>query len=115
MKINEFNNQQDDFRPNFDLIDDICIFMRNDPMFYRKSYFPMINNMMEMFAKGQKINPSKTLFPVVDNAMNAYVKCYNLAKSPNDLFTKDDRMNIAKRIYSEEMNAIRQVTYNECS
>ena len=49
MKINEFNNQQDDYRPNFDLVDDICIFMRNDPMFYRKSYFPMVNNMSEMF------------------------------------------------------------------
>ena len=43
MRIDEFAQPMDDKLP-FDVVDDVAIFMRNDPMFYRKSLFPAIIN-----------------------------------------------------------------------
>lgn len=45
MKINEFFDQPIDDKLPFDVVDDVCVFMRNDPMFYRKSFFPAIKRM----------------------------------------------------------------------
>jgi hypothetical protein len=37
VKINEFYDQPIDDSLPYNVVDDVCIFMRNDPMFYRKS------------------------------------------------------------------------------
>jgi|TARA_B110000977_G_scaffold172815_1_gene225488 hypothetical protein len=113
MKINEFNNDSiDEFQPNFDIVDDVCVYMRNDPIFYRKHFFPMIDKMSNDFANKKKINPKTTLFPVVEKAIKRYVEVYELARTDADVFTEKDRMAIAKKIYAEEMHEIKKGTYN---
>ena len=46
MRIDEFAAPTNDSLP-FDVADDVAIFMRNDPMFYRKQLFPAIMSMKD--------------------------------------------------------------------
>lgn len=110
MKINEFaqNNEQ---QINFDVVDDTIVFMRNDPMFYRKSYFPTVAKMADMHRAGKDVNPETLFGPVVDQAMEGYCKRYKLTRSPSDLFTTDDRQNIINRITTEELEEIKKGEY----
>ena len=61
----------------FDLVDDTCMHMRNDPNFYRKEYYPM----------ACKMNSLKTedLMPLVDSAFEQYHKKFSIT-SPIDQF-----------------------------
>ena len=114
MKINEFSTDtRDAFKPSFDVVDDLCVFMRNDPQFYRRSYFPMIGGMAECYEQGGKFNAKKELFPVVDDAMKKYVATYELAKTVGEVFTSEERMAVAKKIWAEEMGEIRKGTYKK--
>ena len=106
-------DQSNDFKPNFDVVDDICVYMRNDPIFYRKNYYPMVDAMEACFNEGEKVDTKDLLFPVVDAAIRKYVEQYQLAKTTEEIFTPEDRMAIAKKIYSEEMSEIRKGTYKK--
>ena len=37
MRMDEFSQSQDTSLP-FDVVDDVCVFMKNDPVFFRKSF-----------------------------------------------------------------------------
>ena len=45
--------------PNFDLIDDTSFYMRNDPEFYRKEYFPAMARIADMHSKRPRNRSSK--------------------------------------------------------
>ena len=45
----------------FDLVDDTCMHMRNDPDFYRREYFPTMAKVADMQREGNKDNPQKTI------------------------------------------------------
>ena len=44
MRLNEFTDIEDKELP-FDIVDDTIVFMRNDPMFYRRHYFPAVSKL----------------------------------------------------------------------
>ena len=96
--------------PNFDLVDDTSFYMRNDPMFYRKQYFPAMASMADMHSKGKKIDKT-ALEKMVDNGCSAYCRKYNIAKHPDEVFTKDKRDAIIDKLFSEEMESIKQGEY----
>ena len=110
MKINEFL-QQDENAINFDIVDDTIVYMRNDPMFYRKSYFPTVSKMADMHRAGQNVEAEPLLGPMVDQAMEGYCKRYKVARSPSELFTTDDRLSILNRIATEELEEIKKGEY----
>tara|TARA_R110000851_G_scaffold18465_4_gene58098 strand:- start:166 stop:510 length:345 start_codon:yes stop_codon:yes gene_type:complete len=114
MKINEFStDDRNEFKPSFDLVNDICVYMRNDPMFYRKNYFPMVDAMDECFKSNVKVNGKELILPVVNKAIRQYVEMYNLAKTQNEVFTKEDIKAIVNKVYSEEMGQIKKGTYGK--
>ena len=39
MRLNEFTDKEE---LPFDVVDDTLVFMRNDPVFYRKFYYPAV-------------------------------------------------------------------------
>jgi hypothetical protein len=110
MKIFEFTDN-DGPKLNFDSIEDLCIFMRNDPMFYRKQFFPCMANISDKIDSDGKCDPNKDIGPCVDNACNAYCNQYDLPHDPKTLFPIEDRRSIVSKIYSEEMPNIKQGMY----
>jgi len=109
MKINEFAVQPEN-KLNFDIIDDTIVFMRNDPQFYRKAYYPAVMKLADSYT-AEEINTDSILGSMVDQGMNTYCKKFNVAKSPAEIFTLEDRNAIISRIAEEELDQIRQGAY----
>lgn len=109
MRIDEFTNK-DDNKLNFDVVEDAVVFMRNDPQFYRKHYYPSVASMADRHRSGKKFDKS-VLGSMVDNGINCYCKKFNLARKPADIFTMDDRQAILNRIASEELENIKKGDY----
>jgi len=110
MKINEFS-QPLEKGFNYDVVDDAVVFMRNDPMFYRKHYFPAVTKIADLTRAGKKVNPNKCLGPMIETGCQAYIEKYNLGKSADSIFNLDDRQAIMNKIYSEELKLIEQGDY----
>jgi len=110
MKINEFT-QHNDSLTNFDIVDDTIVYMRNDPIFYRKKYFPAIAKMADTHRNGGNVDPESLLGSVVDQAMEGYCTKFNIARAPSELYTSDDRVNILNRITTEELEEIKKGEY----
>ena len=47
MRIVEFTHPDNKELP-FDVVEDAIVFMRNDPMFYRKQYYPTVTKLADM-------------------------------------------------------------------
>lgn len=94
----------------FDVIDDVAIYMRNDPMVYRKGLFPAITKMQGLHKKGKLPDPEECLGEVVNSAMESYCNKFNLG-SPNRVFKKGDRESIIDKLFAEEMTQIRNGAY----
>ena len=110
MKIVEFANLgQEKF--NFDVVDDVCVFVRNDPMFYRKSFFPTMSKIADMHREGKEINAKECMSEMIEGALNSYCKKFDLARMPDEIFTQDDRDRIIDKLFSEEMEQIKKGDY----
>jgi len=94
----------------FDVVEDVAIYMRNDPMIYRKSLFPAIVQMKGIHDRGNSPEAEKCLGEIVDSAMNSYCDKFKLG-SPKNVFKKGDRESIINKLFSEELTQIRRGTY----
>lgn len=110
MKINEFFKQSNN-ELGFDIVDDTIFFMRNDPMFYRREYYPAVAKIADMHRAGRKYDISEILSPCIEKAMIAYCKKYNIARNPEEIFTENDRNIIMQTIHSEELSQINKGEY----
>lgn len=110
MRIDEFASNQDTTFP-YDLVDDVCVFMRNDPQFYRKSFFPTMSKMADMHSAGKNIDANECMSGMVETGINSYCKKFNVAKVPDEVFTQDHRTSILNKLFSEEMAQIRNGEY----
>jgi|TARA_B110000503_G_scaffold141840_1_gene236629 hypothetical protein len=110
MRIDEFASPVDNSLP-FDVVDDVTVFMRNDPMFYRKKLFPAISKIADMHRAGKPIDQNKCLGPAVESALSAYCKAYDIASMPDEVFNDDDRQRIIDKLFSEEMEEIKKGEY----
>jgi hypothetical protein len=111
VKIVEFFNQQDEEGLPFNVVEDVAIFMRNNPSFYRKHYYPSILSLKEKFESKQKINPIKIFAGIVERAAHNYCKEYNVGKRPEELLSKDEKVELIRKIYEEELENIREGAY----
>lgn len=95
----------------FDLVDDTSVFMRNDPQFYRKEYFPTISKVADLHRAGKIKNAKNTLKPMIDKGITSYCAKYNLAKTPEEVFKQEDRDALLDKLFSEEMDQIKNGDY----
>ena len=109
VKLVEFAGEVDKKMP-FSPVDDCAIYMRNDPMFYRKHFFPAVVKMQEMYKKSKPLNASKCMGECVGRAMESYCKEYKLGK-PENIFTDEDKEALIKKLFSEEMKQIKDGAY----
>lgn len=109
MLIREFTES-----PNLedvDLLDDLHFFMNNDPTFYRKVFYPALSTLKKHIKTGTRCN--NNLFrPCIDQAVNIYCKKFNIPGSETSVFTNVDRDTLAKKIFAQEVQRIKQGDYN---
>ena len=110
MKIQDLTETQD-MGFDFDIVDDAIVFMRNDPMFYRKTFFPAVTRIADAHREGKKVDQVKILSPVVERGIQSYCKKFKLADQADDVFNQSDREAIIDRIFSEEMEQIKKGDY----
>ena len=110
MRIDEFTVPQET-NLGFDVVDDVCVFMRNDPVFYRKSFFPTMSKIADMHRNGKEINANECMGSMVENGINSYCKKFKIAPIPDEVFTQNDRTSIIDKIFSEEMESIKGGDY----
>jgi len=101
---------QSEKRLPFDVIDDVCVFMRNDPIFYRKQLFPAIMRMKDLHTANKNIDVQECLGECVMSAMENYCKKYKLG-TPSKFFKDEDKNLIMDKLYSEEMHQIKTGAY----
>jgi hypothetical protein len=109
MKIVEFTQPVDDRLP-YDVVDDLAIYMRNDPMFYRKHLFPAIMRMKDQHDAGKQPNAESCLGEACNRAMETYCSKFNLGRKEN-VFKDDDRDLLIQKLFGEEMTQIRNGAY----
>ena len=109
MRIDEFAAPMNDSLP-FDVADDVTIFMRNDPMFYRKQLFPAVMSMKDRHDAGDDCVAEDCLGEVCGNAMETYCRKFDLGK-PENVFKPEDKGLIINKLFGEEMKMIKDGAY----
>ena len=108
MLLKEFFNSEQDSekaRFDFDVADDVHQFMINDPMFYRRTYFPAVTKMCGQHKKGVEIDPSTTLRPIILNACKQYVEKFGINADSESLLDETEIELLATKIYDVETGA----------
>lgn len=95
----------------FDIADDLVVFMRNDPMFYRKSYFPAVVKMQQAHDRQKRLDPEKLWGPLVDDAVKQYVNKFDIGRAADDVLTKETRQEAIHKLHHEELEHIRNGAY----
>ena len=108
MRLNEFTDKEE---LPFDVVDDTLVFMRNDPVFYRKFYFPAVCELADCQRAGKDADPKKFLTPMIEKGCDSYVKKYNVGRNSEEVFTAEDRTNLLQKINDEETENIRKGDY----
>tara|TARA_Y200000002_G_C22672345_1_gene660597 strand:- start:2106 stop:2441 length:336 start_codon:yes stop_codon:yes gene_type:complete len=110
MRLNEFTDIEDKELP-FDIVDDTIVFMRNDPMFYRRHYFPAVSKLADCQRSGKPADPKKFLSAMIEKGCDDYVQKYNMGRTSEEAYTQEDRNNLLQRINTEEIENIKQGDY----
>ena len=83
-------------QPEYDVKEDLKVYIRNDPMFYRKSFFPAF----EDYKKNKK---TTVIADMVQNGLKNYCAKFNLPFNPNELLTKEDITTVVSELIKDEM------------
>lgn len=109
MKINELDQSLDEKLP-FDVADDLIVYMRNDPMFYRKHLYPKLVDVQQAVKNGGKYN-KKSLLPIVERAIQEYIVKYKVKKLPEELLNDGEKMDCINRLLDDEKDNFKKGIY----
>jgi hypothetical protein len=116
VKINEFFDQDNikdlkigDELP-YNVVEDLAIFMRHDPQFYRRQLYPEMLNVREATKNGGKYN-KRNMMSVIEKAINEYIKKYEILKRPEELLSDGEKMECISKILKDEMEMLRKGDY----
>lgn len=95
----------------YDVLDDVVVFMQNDPDFYRSETYPTLVDVQQAINNGGKFS-KKQLFPMIDKAVETYIKKFNIPKR-NDrvVHTDAEKMECATRLLNAEKENFRNKEY----
>jgi hypothetical protein len=104
MKINEFHDMDipDEIvpKPDYDVAADLLIFMRNDPMFYRKTFFPAVETYKE---NDKDTSPIENM---IKGGLGQYCQKFNILNPTDELMGEGDIQELALKIIQDEMEDI---------
>lgn len=109
----DYESTKEEYGIEFEPVEDLIVFMKNDPVFYRRKYFPRVKELEKNYKKNKEVDPKKYFSDVVDSAMNTYCKKYDLARDPSEIFSSSDKHEIIGQITSEEIENIRNGEYKK--
>jgi len=110
MKINDFDDSTPEELKDVNLIDDLEVFMNNDPSFYRRVLFPQISNLKTHISTGQPCKETCFL-PAVKKATSAYCNKFNIDRDPKDIFADEEIRELAIKMFHDEKDNINQGAY----
>jgi hypothetical protein len=116
MKIVEFFDQKDikDLKVGeelpYNVVEDLCIYMQNDPSFYRSHLYPVLVDVQEAVKNGGKYNKRK-MIPTVEYAISEYIKKFDIKKRPQDLLQDSEKIECVNKILKNEMENFRKGEY----
>lgn len=107
----ENTNTEQESGQEFDLMEDLLTFMRNDPIFYRKNYFPMIVKMCDCAKKQKKFDKNRSILPIIKSGYKQYCEKYGI-RQKNAQYNKQNVISLLNNIYTEEMKNINNGEYD---
>lgn len=116
VKINEFHDLSKDMDTKtgdklpFNVVDDLVVYMKNDPDFYRRQLYPKMCDVQEVVKKGKKYD-KKSLLPTVDDAIREYVDKFKIKKMPEEMCTREEKMMVIDQILRGEIENFRNGEY----
>lgn len=94
----------------WDVVEDLMVYMQNEPNFYRRKMYPALLDVQSIVRKGGKFNKKK-LVPIVDEAIRSYIKKYEIKKRPEELLNDREKMDCIDRILKNEAENFRKGLY----
>jgi hypothetical protein len=85
---------------NFDIVDDLTAYLRNDPICYRRAVFPLLDKYK--FKNIPELR--KEMERVVKKCVGAYLRAYDIPYKASEVLTSRDIRTISKRVCDEETN-----------
>lgn len=108
MKINEFHDMDipDEIvpKPDYDVAADLLIFMRNDPMFYRKNFFPAVETYKE---NDKDTSPIENM---IKGGLGQYCQKFNILNPADELMGEGDIKALTQQIIQDEMEDLAEGT-----
>jgi len=106
VKINEFHDmdipQEIIPKPDYDVPSDLLIFMRNDPMFYRKNFFPAV----EQYKENTK--DTAPLENMVKRGLGEYCNKFKIENPKDELMGEGDIIDLVRTIIADEMEELEE-------
>ena len=106
VKINEFHDmeipQEITPKPDYDVPSDLLIFMRNDPMFYRKNFFPAIDK----YKKNTK--DTAPIENMINKGLGEYCQKFNIMNPRDELLGDGDMKSLVQQIITDEMEDLEE-------
>ena len=109
MKLFELHNLDTEAKLPYDLADDLYTFMKNDPMFYRKEYYPALCQCSDRVKADQDPQFEETMRPLIKAAYTKYADKFDV---PSHItFEQEDEDKVCEMMAEEEMDTIRECGY----
>lgn len=89
-------------KPDFDVPADLLVFMRNDPLFYRKNFFPAV----EEFRQNKK--NTKPLENMINRGFDQYCTKFNIENPREEIFNIGDVKRLVAEIIADEMQDLEE-------
>jgi hypothetical protein len=94
----------------YDVAEDLIIYMRNEPMFYRKHLYPALIDVQDAVKNGKQYN-KKSLFPVIERAIKEYINRFNIKALPEDIMNDQEKMDCVSRLLASEQENFKKSSY----
>jgi len=94
----------------YDISQDLIVYMRNEPMFYRKHLYPALIDVQAAVQKGGKYN-KKQMLPVIEKGLQAYVNRYGIKKPAEELMNDQEKLECISNLLADEQDNFRQGAY----
>ena len=105
VKINEFNDMEipDEIypKPDYDVKEDLKVYLRNDPMFYRKSFFPA-------FEDYKATKKTAGLMAMANLGLKNYCDKYELPFAPKELMESQELITMVNELIQDELDAMNE-------
>jgi len=110
VKLVEVTDQTPGEQLPYDVAEDLIVYMRNEPMFYRRHLYPALVDVQEAVKKGKKYS-KRSMFPVIEKAIQAYINRFGIKKLPEDLMNEEEKLDCISRLLAAEQENFKKGSY----